>query len=61
VGFYTVVVGFDSLQDAGERAFLKNHPTTFNLTSDAVDRIRAAGAKLPGESSEFQRLVKDLQ
>ena len=61
VGFYTVVVGFDSLQDAGERAFLKNLPTTFNLTSEAVDRIRAAGAKLLGESPEFQRLVKDLQ
>lgn len=61
VDFYTVVVGFDSLQDAGERAFLKNLPTTFSLSAEAVDRLRAAGAILLKENLEFQRLVADVR
>jgi NTE family protein len=35
-------------------------PTTFVLTPEAVDRLRAAAGKIILESPEFQRLLKDL-
>lgn len=61
VDFYPIVVAFDSLQDSAERNFFKNLPTTFNLPAETIDRLRAAGARLVGESVGFRELVRELQ
>lgn len=60
VDFYPVVIGFDALEDAKERAYFKNLPTTFALPADTVDRLRAVGAKLLAESPDYRKLLKEL-
>ena len=57
---YAVDVSFSALKDPAERAFLNQQPTTFVLTDDAVDRLRAAAGKIIADSPEFQRLLKDI-
>lgn len=61
VAFYPVVISFDSLTDAGERAFFKNLPTTFTLPAADVDRLIEVGGRLLHESKEYQRLLRELQ
>ena len=61
VEFYPVVLSFDSLADPKERDFFNNLPTTFNLPSETIDRLRAVAVKLLTESPEYQRLLKDLK
>jgi NTE family protein len=60
VKFYPVVIGFDAIEDEQERAFFKNLPTTFKLSAESVDRLRAIGARLLSASPEFQKLLKDI-
>ncbi|MFO1303225.1 MAG: patatin-like phospholipase family protein [Burkholderiales bacterium] len=57
---YPIDVSFAQLRDEKERAFLNEQPTSFVLTDQAVDRLRAAAGKIVLESPEFQRLMKDL-
>lgn len=61
VEFYPIVISFDSLTDAGERAFFKNLPTTFTLAPADVDRLIEVGGRLLAESKEYKRLIGDLQ
>lgn len=61
VRFYPVVIGFDAIEDKAEREFFKNLPTTFKLSAETVDRLRAVGAKLLNASPDYQRLLKDLK
>ncbi len=42
------------------RAFLNQQPTSFVLTPEAVDRLRAAAGAIIMASPEFQRLLKDV-
>ena len=57
---YAIDVSFAALKDPAERAFLNEQPTTFVLTDEAVDRLRAAAGKIITDSPEFQRLLNDL-
>jgi NTE family protein len=57
---YAIDVSFASLRDRKEAEYLNDLPTSFALPPEAVDRLRAAGATLVKESSEFERLLKDL-
>jgi len=57
---YAVDVSFSALKDPAERAFLNQQPTTFVLTDEAVDRLRAAAGKIIADSPDFQRLLKDI-
>ncbi len=61
IEFYLVEVNFDALPDKGERAYYKNLPTSFHLSFEAVDLLRAAGRRVLIHSSEFQRLLQDLR
>jgi NTE family protein len=61
VRFYPVVVGFDAIEDEAERQFFKNLPTTFKLSAEQVDRLRAVGATLLTASPDYQKLLKDLK
>ncbi len=57
---YAIDVSFAALDDPVERAYLNQLPTSFTLTDEQVDRLRAAAGKILLASPEFQRLIKDL-
>jgi NTE family protein len=57
---YAIDVSFAALPDAKERGFLNQQPTSFVLTPEAVDRLRAAAGTIIEASPEFQRLLKDV-
>jgi NTE family protein len=61
VDFYTVLLGFDLMNDPQDRSWFKNLPTTFNLPPETIDRLRAAAAKLLEASPSFQALLDDLK
>ena len=42
-----------------ERDFLNQLPTSFVLSAEAVDRLRAAAARLILESPDFRQVLKD--
>ena len=57
---YTIDVSFPALADNAERDYLNQLPTSFVLPPEAVDRLRAAAAKIILESPDFRRLLGDL-
>jgi len=57
---YVVDVSFAELDDAREREYLNEQPTSFVLPSEAVDRLRAAAGRIVLASPDFQRYLKDL-
>ena len=56
---YAINVSFAELQDKAEVDFLNRQPTTFVLSDEAVDRLRAAAGTIIMASPEFQRLLKE--
>jgi len=59
VEIYPIDVSFPALEDPAEFDYLNNLPTSFVLSDDAVDRLRAAAGTIILNSPEFQRLLKD--
>jgi NTE family protein len=57
---FAIDVSFPALKDKAELEFLNRQPTSFVLTDEAVDRLRAAAGKIIMDSPEFQRLLKEL-
>ena len=57
---YAIDVSFAALKDKAEFDYLNSQPTTFVLTPEAVDRLRAAAGTIISDSPEFQRLLKDV-
>jgi NTE family protein len=57
---YAIDVSFSQLKDQDEVKYLNKQPTSFALPSEAVDRLRAAAGEIILESTEFQRLRKDV-
>ena len=57
---YAIDVSFPMLKDKAELEYLNQQPTTFVLTSEAVDRLRAAAGTIIADSPEFKRLLKDV-
>ena len=57
---FAIDVSFAALKDPAERAYLNQQPTSFVLSDEAVDRLRAAAGKIIADSAEFQRLLKDV-
>ena len=57
---FAIDVSFAALKDPAEREYLNLQPTSFVLTDDAVDRLRAAAGKIIADSPEFQRLLEDV-
>ena len=56
-----VEVSFDALADPDERDYFKHLPTSFKLSDEQVDRLRAVGRQLLLESPEFQDLLRILR
>ncbi len=59
IEIYPIDVSFQALDDPAEFEYLNNLPTSFVLSDEAVDRLRAAAGKIIVNSPEFQRLLKD--
>ena len=59
IEIYPIDVSFPALDDAAEFEYLNDLPTSFVLSDEAVDRLRAAAGKIIRNSPEFQRLLKD--
>jgi NTE family protein len=57
---FAIDVSFDSIADPKERAYFMNQPTSFVLTPEAVDRLRAVAGELLRQSADYQRLLKEL-
>jgi NTE family protein len=56
---YTIDISFQALTDQSEREFLNQLPTAFALPAEAVDRLRAAAARLVFESADLRAALKD--
>jgi NTE family protein len=57
---YAIDVSFAALTDKAEFDYLNDLPTSFVLTGDQVDRLRAAAGTAVLASPEFKRLLKDV-
>ena len=57
---YPIDVSFPALKDQAELAYLNQLPTSFVLSDEAVDRLRAAAGTIIADSPEFQRLLRDV-
>ena len=57
---YAIDVSFPRLKDQAEFAYLNDLPTSFVLTDEAVDRLRAAAGTILLDSPDFRQLLKDI-
>ena len=58
---YAIDVSFEANPDPAERDYLNDLPTSFMLSDEQVDRLRAAAGIAVRSSPEYQRLLHDLQ
>ncbi|HQU50290.1 MAG TPA: patatin-like phospholipase family protein [Casimicrobiaceae bacterium] len=61
IDLYAIDVSFDAHPDPKERAFLNETPTSWVLSREQVERLRAAPAAILRSSSEFAHLLEDLR
>jgi NTE family protein len=61
VEFHFIEVNFSEYPDEAERTYLKQLPTSFALTDEAVDRLIAAGRLVLRNNSEYQNLLEDAR
>jgi len=61
IEFTVVDVSFDAVADLEIRKYLQNLPTSFALSEEAVDRLRANAAKVLRDSPAFRKFVGSLQ
>lgn len=60
VEIVAIDVSFAALKDKAEFEFLNGLPTSFVLSDEAVDRLRAAAGTIIMASPEFQSLVREV-
>ncbi len=58
---YLVEVSFDAQAYAEEREFLQRVPTSFNLSEEEVDRVRASARAILRQSPQFQGILHDME
>jgi len=58
---YAIEVSFQVLADEKERDYLNQLPTSFALSADAVDHLRAAAKNIILASPDFQEMLKSYQ
>ncbi len=59
-GFHLIEVDFTKPTDPAERRYLNELPTSFQLSDEAVDRLRRAGRSTLRGDPVFQGLLDDL-
>jgi NTE family protein len=57
---YVVELHFNQLADESDRRFFNSVPTSLQLPSKTVDRLRQLAARELSSNQEFRRLVRDL-
>ncbi len=57
---YVIELHFNQLADQSDRRFFNSVPTSFQLPSRTVDRLRQLAARQLADNQEFKRLVHDL-
>jgi NTE family protein len=57
---YVIELHFNQLADQSDRRFFNSVPTSFQLSSRTVDRLRQLAARQLADNQEFKRLVSDL-
>jgi NTE family protein len=57
---YVVDVSFAGVKDNAEREYLNTLPTSFALSPEAVDRLRAAAGTVLLDSPDFRQYLKDM-
>ena len=57
---YAIEVSFNALPNAKEQETFLNFPTSFDLSTEQVDRLREVAGRLLFNSPDFHRLVRDL-
>ncbi len=60
IEFYLIEVSFDRLKDKAEGKKLAKFPTSFWLSGEQVDRLRAAARRILAESDDFNKLLREL-
>jgi NTE family protein len=60
IELYAIDVSFAALPDPVEREYLNSMTTSFSLTPEQVDHLRAAARTIIRDSPEFKRLVRDM-
>jgi NTE family protein len=60
VRFHFISASFDDLRDEGELRYFNELPTSFELTAQAVDRLRATARMILRQSPDFQVLRQKL-
>lgn len=61
IQFYIVEVKFEALKNERERRYFNKLSTSYALTPEEVDDLRAAARRILEASEEFQRLLRDLK
>jgi len=61
INTYVIELHFNQLPDESDRRFFNTVPTSLQLPSKTVDRLRQLAARQLAENAEFRRLVSDLQ
>jgi len=56
---YAIDVSFQALQDAKERQALNELPTSFHLPDEAIDRLRAAAAKIILADPDLKEVLRE--
>jgi len=57
---YVIELHFNQLRDESDRRFFNTVPTSLQLPSKTVDRLRQLAARQLGDNVEFRRLLGDL-
>ncbi len=60
IRFYPIILDFNALTNATERAYFMNQRTSFALSHESVDRLRLVGGDLTRQSPVFQAFLEDL-
>lgn len=58
--FYFSEITFARIEEDEDRTFFQTVPTSFTLTPEAVDRLRAVGGSLLESDPAFQRLMDEI-
>ncbi len=61
VDTYGIYVGFDQIDEQNKRDYFLNLPTNFHLEKESVNKLRAIGPEILGQSDSFQALCDGLQ
>lgn len=59
INLYAINVAFNQLEDQQEYEYLNSLPTSFSLSPEAVDRLRAAAKKIVLSSPELNTIMQD--